>query len=632
MRNMKLKIDTDTLLNSWEPPRHLEHPYLFFSKRDILRLRHKVELILGDLNGLVKKNRSKIKKLKRANLNEVKEVTLLSQMATESAFTYALTGDEEFAKFTLDLIEIIKVKDWVMPPHRPLKVDLGVANVASVLGLVYDWLWDYLDDSLKEEIKELLIKRALEPFRIISSKKLEWWTVVTHNWRSVICGCMGLAALSILGEYDKFIECLREAIKGVTVVFDRIGVDGGYDEGVGYWSLGIGEGVKFVEALKRVSKGKVNLYEHPKLKITGYFALYLYTPDNNCFNFSDCDYRPPSSWLIAKLASEYRDPYLQWLAWKLRSENPYYLIFYDESLKYKEPDLPPHRLFRDIGVVVSRSDWSDEASFLGFKTGRTVANHSHLDINSFVFYAFGKRLIKDLGYWPYTPNKGLGFFDVKERRWYYEANSTLGHNTLLVDGVGQVYGSENYGSILKAKFTGAIDLLIGDGRRAYAGMLKKFNRWIIFIKPRTLILVDEVESNKPRKFELLFHPDGKLQEDDQGLTIVNEPVALKVLFLRPSQDEPRVISYRLSRSFYESRRGPTVQENEYVSISPLLKTRRYIFVTILHAYKVRELPKIETSIIEETHDEIALRVKTEEKRVEAKIRLKDLTCNFKITR
>ncbi|HDD69253.1 MAG TPA: DUF4962 domain-containing protein [Candidatus Korarchaeota archaeon] len=629
MKDIKSKIDANALLNSWKPSQYLKHPYLLFSREEISRLKYKVELISGSLDRFIKKNRSRIARLRETKFIDTKGVRSTSQIALGSALAYVLTGDEEFAKFTMDLIKIIiRIKDWVMPPHRPLKVDLGVAEVAGVLGLIYDWLWNYMDDSSKVKVREALIKRALEPFRTISSKKLEWWSVATHNWRSVICGNMGLAALSILNEYDKFKECVGEAMKGVMVVFDRIGIDGGYDEGVGYWSYGIGEGVKFVEALKRVSEGKINLYEHPKLKITGYFALYLYTPDGNCFNFSDCGYRPPSNWLIAKLASEYHDPYLQWLAWKLRSEHPYYLIFYDESLEYKEPDLPPYKLFRDIGVAVSRSDWSDEASFLGFKTGRTVANHSHLDINSFVLYAFGKRLIKDLGSWPYTPDKGLGFFDIKERRWCYEANSTLGHNTLLVDGMGQVFGPESYGSILKAEFTDAIDFLIGDGRRSYAGMLKKFNRWVIFIKPRTLILVDEVESDKPRKFELLFHPDGKLQEDDQGLMIVNEPVALKVLFLRPNQDEPRVISYRSSRSFYESRRGLTVQENEYVSISPLLKTRRYVFVMILHAYKVGELPKIEASIVEETHDEIALQVKTEEKHMEAKIGLENLTYSF----
>lgn len=103
-----------------------------------------------------------------------------------------------------------------------------------------------------------------------------------------------------------------------------------------------------------------------------------------------------------------------------------------------------------------KSSWDNDSSFIGFKSGFTAVPHSHLDINSFVFYAYGRRLLKDLGSWPYTPDKGLGFFDVSDRRWNYEANSTLGHNTLLVNGQGQKYGEENYGLIIKTKFTDLI--------------------------------------------------------------------------------------------------------------------------------------------------------------------------------
>lgn len=223
---------------------------------------------------------------------------------------------------------ILGAKNWVMPPHRPLKIDLGVAEIAGILGLIYDWLWDFMDAEGRREIENILIRRALEPFREISSRKLEWWSLSTYNWRSVICGNMGLAALSLLNKYEKLEQCLREAVRGVIAVFNKIGIDGGYCEGIGYWGYGIGEGIKLVEALKRITHGQIDLYKHPRLKVTGDFALYLYTPDGKCFNFSDCRYQPPLNWLVAKLASEHHNPYLQWLAWKLRSGNIYYLIFY----------------------------------------------------------------------------------------------------------------------------------------------------------------------------------------------------------------------------------------------------------------------------------------------------------------
>jgi len=113
-------------------------------------------------------------------------------------------------------------------------------------------------------------------------------------------------------------------------------------------------------------------------------------------------------------------------------------------------------------------------------------------------------------------------------------------------------GDNCYGAIVRAEFSDKIDIIVGDGRRAYAGLLRKIYRWIVFVKPRTLIVVDDVESEEPRKFEILLHPDGELKEEEQGFTIVNGEAALQILFLRSGPEEPRVC-HRLSRSYYEAR-------------------------------------------------------------------------------
>lgn len=626
---MNLSEFTDCILRkleSWDISNvRLSHPYLLFTRDEIPDIRRKARLIVGDLNGIERHAEKTINELRRV-IRELK-ASVIAKMALEHAFMYILTGNKSLADNTQELVlSVLDIEDWVLEAHKPLKVDLGVANTASALGLIYDWLYEHMDDSLRKEIRNSLLNRALEPFRYISARKLEWWTMATHNWRSAICGGIGTASLSLLNEYDNFKQCLKEAIVGVITVFNRIGEDGSYDEGLGYWGYGIGMGVKFAEALKRTTKGLINLFKHPRLKRTGYFALYLYTPDGKCFNFSDCRYRPPLNWLVAKLASEYRDPYLQWLAWKIRSYNALYVIFYDDTLKPKVPDIPPYKVFKEIGVAVTRSGWEDESSYLGFKTGKTNAPHAHLDVNSFVFYAYGKRLIKDLGSWPYTlPN--LGFFDKRERRWCYEANSTLGHNTLLVDGMGQRCGDDNYGKIVKSKFSDEVDLLIGDGASAYDNLLTKYNRWLIFIKPTTLVIIDDVASDVPRRFEIIFHPDGNLREDKESFTVINDDVYLKVIPVKPSSDEPRIMYVRRSITSYESRGGPTVRENLYFSISPLFKFKEYIFVTVMHANKGKE-PKVKATIEQLTAERVSLKVCTANSEFHIDAYLRDFNLAF----
>jgi len=92
---------------------------------------------------------------------------------------------------------------------------------------------------------------------------------------------------------------------------------------------------------------------------------------------------------------------------------------------------------------------------------------------------------------------------------------------------------------------------------------------------------------------------------------VNGEAALQILFLRSGPEEPRVLCHRLSRNYYEARGGPTAQVNEYVSVAPLLKTKQYTFVTILHAYKVGEEPKIEAELAGKSSDEVDVKIRVE---------------------
>jgi len=620
------KIDeTLNVLKEWQYPSSLKHPYLLFSKNDIPEIIKNAQVLFGDLEA-VKMRLIKFLERRKNAFN----AHMLSRALLNLSFISLITEDGSSIQYSLELIDYLLNSNWVLPFHKPLRIDLGVANTSSNLALIYDWLFNYMDRDIKSRIQAILINRVLDPFVEISSKGLEWWSRTTNNWRSVICGDIGLVALALLDKYDKLKECLKESIIGVVTVFNRIGRDGGYDEGVGYWSYGIGEGVKFAEALKRVSNSKINLFEHPRLRITGYFALYLCTPDLKSFNFSDCRYIPPSNWLVAKLAAEYRDPHLQWLAQRLRAQKTtaFYAIFYDDSVPSRRPDLPTYKVFRDIGVVVTRSSWNDDSSYLGFKTGATFVSHAHLDVNSFVFYAYGKRLIKDLGSWPYTPDKGLGFFDKKERRWLYEANSTLGHNTLLVDGLGQICSKESHGKIVKTSFSKDVDLIIGDGHLAYGDLLTRFYRWLIFIKPSILVIIDDVSSDRPRRYELLFHPDGDVrEEDDNSFLIVNDDVFLKVQFLSPTSEEPHILSMRKSKSFYESREGPTVQENLYFSIAPLLKHKDFTFISILYANR-GEVPQFYASLPELTNRQASIEISSPERKVYMDVLLDELKLNL----
>ena len=65
--------------------------------------------------------------------------------------------------------------------------------------------------------------------------------------------------------------------------------------------------------------------------------------------------------------------------------------------------LPLARYFDGIGLVVARSDWGPEATYLTFKAGDNFWSHSHLDQGAFTLYKGGE-LALDSGF--YGPKYG----------------------------------------------------------------------------------------------------------------------------------------------------------------------------------------------------------------------------------
>ena len=88
------------------------------------------------------------------------------------------------------------------------------------------------------------------------------------------------------------------------------------------------------------------------------------------------------------------------------------------------------RAFPYAGFYVMRSDWSAEARYLVFDGGRSAGGHNHVDKLSFELYAYGNTLVTDSGCG--------GPWASAWRSEYFVGPA--GHNTIMVDGRGQVAG------------------------------------------------------------------------------------------------------------------------------------------------------------------------------------------------
>ena len=512
-----------------------------------------------------------------------------ARLAAVLALVGLVEDRPEYRRRAWDLLQpALEHEDWVNPAHKPLKVDLGYAGIAAQIAQAYDLLYPTLEDAQRETLTSEL-ERRLSLYHEIAAGQSEWWTTCGHNWQTVIHGEMGLVALALRDRYPDIVEVLRLALAGVADVLDRpetAGRDGGYSEGVHYWGYGIGRAVWFADVLRQVTGGAVNLFEHPYLERTGDFALHLATPDGNCFGFADCRQdEVPDAMTLAVLAKVYRRPDYQWLAQGgFRMEGG---PVWDEDFVFDrgqdlpgfllpDPDLPAERpteptacYFSGMEVVAMRSGWGDDATFLGLQAGKTTANHAHLDVGTFSLVGRGTRLIGDADRWPYDSI----FFDKTGPRWDYAANDTVGHNTVLVDGQGQVYGEGHKGRIVRALLGTGVNAVVCDATAAYGGRLAQFVRYLVFLKPDVVVVLDDLAANDASQFSWLLHTQGDVDLAGTQWMIAQDEAALDVRVLgfeTLGREGGYTVGLMDRTTYYEERNDiPTACVNRYVAFETL---------------------------------------------------------------
>jgi hypothetical protein len=159
------------------------------------------------------------------------------------------------------------------------------------------------------------------------------------------------------------------------------------------------------------------------------------------------------------------------------------LVWYDPAAgSPQRAQWPLNRYFEGVNVAFLRSSWEDGGAFwIGIKGGDNKANHSHLDLGSFVLDAKGQRWAVDLG----SDNYNMpAYFGAK--RWTYYRLRTESHNTVLI-------GGENQNPSAKARF---IKPYVIDLSEAYPGVLKRWVREVSLDAKRAL-LRDEIEASQP---------------------------------------------------------------------------------------------------------------------------------------
>jgi len=432
--------------------------------------------------------------------------------------------------------------------------DLEAGHLFMGLALVYDWCYQELDDGTRETIRSTILKRGQATYEATNTI---WWRVYflnNHTW--VNLHGLVAAGLAVYDEAGDVLPWFSRAEEIMNTTMDVLGDDGYNLEGYPYMEYGVEYLLRYMD-LSRKFFG-TNMYETEWFKKNVYNYIYLSLPmnswrsGNRVVNIGD---GPREDWYgpdthLRKYAAEYKNGYAQWLANRIdernldnKSSQWLNLIWYDPSVEEKGiSDLDTFYHFKDMDVVVARSEWSGDESMVVFKSGPYIgheafeknpgigwgAGHVHPDAGHFIVYGNGEWLLRDDG---------------------YAQKYTSHHNTLLVNGKGQVgegamwfdeVAAQQAGAtahIKKAESTSEMDYMVGDATLAYPKDLglTKFVRHIVFVKPNVIIVVDDIEQDREQPLELRFFPEQQIatRQADGGYYIPGINTNLRIVPLTP---------------------------------------------------------------------------------------------------
>lgn len=587
------------------------HPHLFFDRAGMDALRYRVQT-----NPRLQKiwERFKVARVDSSVKIQVREAGIANldrgrgygDALGDLTVAYIITRENFYAERAIEMMtDLAQISNW--------GVHLVNGHISLGMAFAWDVFYGQLSDDLRNTIRSGVLAKAENhnPNDVYSNIN---WTPAAGE---------GLIGLAFRGDgnsdFNSFVGGLLNDAKRNFKEKPRNmlwahGSDGFPHEGLGYWRKYAHVGL-FFKALRfnEPENDWLNLdKEFPGsefLKNMGYPRIYseVNHPDLTCLTWADS--RQVRSrvnegpWgnlaTLTLTASEYKDGYvmdfidylLDETGVRFNGEDWATFVFYDDAgvpdLSFR--DLPLSRYWPDMEAGIFRSGWKKEDMVFYMRSGSpgghgrrlkalSVGGHDHPDANGFVLFYNNDYLAAEDGSYPNDgPESGT------------TNKITYGHNTFLIDGIGQkgdlstdVATTTANMDFLDAEHVG---YMLGDATDAYEG-ISKFYRYVIYKKDKYVVILDELEDLRPHKYEFLLGTDSKHQIKFDGynhFTVIpeNGNAIMPVVFV-----EPRQLSYAINRDRPYSIRSTLT---DMLRVWPQRDSTRAAFLSLLYPLKTTDL-------------------------------------------
>jgi hypothetical protein len=465
-----------------------------------------------------------------------------SRVATLS-LAYLLDKDMKYATRAKD--ELLNAANY---PHWNKDHFLDTAELITAFAIGYDWLYEALQKSELEIIKNAMISKGIQ-VGVEEHKNNIWWAGHKYNWNQVCNGGMIIGALAVADEEPKLCdEVFNATTKHLPVAFNSFGKEGGWEAGPDYWQYTAWYSALLLEVLQKVTGNDFGLSKTEGFDKTGLFPIYSAGPNDKYFNFADADEDYNSLPTLFWLGKQFKiDACINENHRLLRKDivnkadfDAFNLVWYAPLKKDAQP-LPASFAFRDINAAYMRGKWGDkESTFVAIKGGFNQADHAHLDLGTFVLDMQGIRWASDLGRDNYDlPN----YFDLSEGggRWKYFRLNTKSHNTLVLNN--DIQRATAKAAIKSFETTADATIVVIDLTEAYVPHAKSVTRTVKFIGGQEIIIEDKIEwagTQKLARWQMLT--DAEISLSASGAELRKGGKKINVSLLEPSGSKFEVVS------------------------------------------------------------------------------------------
>ena len=422
------------------------------------------------------------------------------------AFAYLVTQEHRFSKQAVRIAQ--HLANWDIKGATSIeKADQAFRMIALALSINYDWTQDAMSPEIRHAQLRAIETRTSILFRVTSkllTKNPYDSHAVTYMNFLVMIACATVGDIPAAVDWFEF--SLGGYFSFMPVWGDK---NGGVSQGLVYWPLIAYPMLLAADAIK--STTGIEVYQYKSwLKRTGYVALYFLPPHIKERYFGKQGRLSPGRAemrIMERLAAAYDNGWFRWYSLKVnddKQESFFSLggverFWWDTSdVKPKPPDdLQQSYYLSDVGwVTMHTSLGKDDDIMLSFKSSPYGSvSHSQGDQNSLVLYAGGWPLLIDSGY----------SHESSEHRSKF-AITTRAHNTVLINGIGQrLLDLSAKGQITDFIDTAEFSYTSGEAGDAYKIPDVRFRRHILHVKNDYFIVFDELSSEEPATYDLLWH-------------------------------------------------------------------------------------------------------------------------------